>query len=245
MTGAAGSADRLGALLREAVGGLDRQAAHALLDAALDLAAGATDAEGRDGRLAQAAALVLSRAVAGWAVPHERSSEEWDALAEEDPARWRADAAECMRTAPAVLPPPVVDRLMFGLFAVDAGDQPAILSPPPKEPGYGRNPQTRRAIEQALIVWVEVEKTRGRPAAWLWTEVAAAVSQSVKAVETWKAKWRKRDGNDHVSRVLAAAASFGRGQGVPAPVPDEIMLLRLVGMRGLAENWKRAEAPRK
>jgi hypothetical protein len=46
--------------------GWTRENAHALLEAALNLAEIASDQEGEDGRLAQAAALTLARAVSGW-----------------------------------------------------------------------------------------------------------------------------------------------------------------------------------
>jgi hypothetical protein len=113
-------AQRLAGLLREAAGRVDREAAHALLDAALDLAEAATEAEGQDGRLAQAAALTLSRAVAGWTVPVEQPPEDWDQLAKQDPVQWREDAALCMQIGYAAVPQPVVEALMHCLMTLNS-----------------------------------------------------------------------------------------------------------------------------
>ena len=240
-------ADRLAELLRQATGTLDREALHALLDTSLDLAAVATDADCREGRLAQAAALVLARAAAGWTVPVERSPEEWDQLAQEDPARWREDAAMCMRIAPTVVPQPIIDAFMHGLMSLsDRQPLPAILSPPRRAAGYGRNPASRREIEQALLSWIAAEKAKGRSAGDLKREVGDAVGQSVKTVETWKREWNRRAGMEHVRRVLLAASEYGRGKPIRSPAPDEVTLLRLLAkarggaLRTLAESWKAA-----
>ncbi|WP_198374045.1 hypothetical protein [Neoroseomonas rubea] len=242
MTDASRPADRLAVLLREAVGGLDRQAAHDMLDAALDIAAEAGDAPKQDARdLAQAAALVLSRAVASWTLPVRRPPEEWDQLAADNPAAWREDAAACMAEAYAVVPQAVLGALMFGLHALnDASPPPSILVPAEKAAGYGRNPRSRREIEQSLLAFIAAEKAAGRPVSAVRTHVATAVGQSVDAIETWAREWRKRDGGERVKGVLAAAAAFGRGEHITAPVPDEIILVRLLGLRGLADSWKAA-----
>jgi hypothetical protein len=237
-------ADRLAALLREAAGGLDRQAAHDLLDAALDLAKGSTEAEGREGLLANAAAITLSRAVAGWTVPVERMPKEWNQLAKNDPVSWREDAATCLRVAPGVVPQRVLDALTFGLMALNDGTQaPAILVRARKGDGYGRNPTSRRAIEQALHVWVEVMKSRGGRVTPIRARVARAAGVTLPVFTKWLAEWRGRDGREAVDRVLAAARALGRGEPVADPIPDEVLLLKLGPMEALASSWKSAKAP--
>jgi hypothetical protein len=237
-------ADRLAVLLREAAGGLDRQAAHELLDAALDLAEGSTEADGREGRLANAAAVTLARAVAGWTVPVERSPDEWNQLAEDDPVRWREDVATCLRVAPAAVPQPVVEALMFGVMALnDGAEAPQILACAPRPRGYGGNPASRRAIEQALHVWVALMKARGGRAGQLRKQVAKAAGVEVSAFDRWLTKWRERDGAERVDRVLAAAGALGQGQPLAEPIPDEILLLQVAPMEALAAGWKVAKAP--
>jgi hypothetical protein len=239
MTAQVSTADRLATLLQEAVGGLDRRAAHELLDAALDLAADATDAEGREGRLAQAAALALSSAAARWTVPMERSPKDWDELAERNAAQWREDAVAYMRIAPAMVPQPVIDALMFALMGLnDHQPPPTILSPLPKEAGYGRNPGSRRALEQALLTWVELRVGAGEPAGALRQQAASAVGRSVPALEKWLAEWRMRDGEDSVQAVLSVARAVGRGEARPDPIPDELLILWLFPLRLLTESWK-------
>jgi hypothetical protein len=240
-------ADRLAALLRPAVGGLDRKAFHELLDAALDLAASATDADGRDGRLSQAAALMLARAAAGWTVPIDRSPEEWELLAQDDPARWREDAAACMSTAPAVVPQPIIVALMHGLTSLSSSQPPpAILQPAPRAAGRGKDPASRHEIEQAILAWIVAENAKGRKAGEVWMEAAAAVGRGVDALETWKREWNRRAGKERVKEVLMAAAQYGRGNPVRSPVPDEVTLLRFVAsarggaLRALAESWNAA-----
>lgn len=228
-------ADRLAALLREATGGLDRQAAHELLDAALDLAEGATQAEGREGRLANAAALTLSRAVAGWTVPIERSPKEWTDLAKSDPVRWREDAATCLRVAPAVVPQRILDALTFGLMALNDGAKaPPILACAPRPPGYGSKPLMRDMLEQALVTLIEARRHLGVPVGAARREIAAEVLRSTRAIETWERAWKARlintgiDSAAHTARVFAAARNFVDGLPVAAPIPDELTMIRLV-----------------
>ncbi|MDB5612511.1 MAG: hypothetical protein JWQ22_164 [Devosia sp.] len=221
--------------------GADRVSAHALLDAALDLAAsGSDDGAGRDGRLSQAAALTLARLVANWLVPEHHDRIDWHELADADPAGWREAVVDCLRSAPLLTPPEVLDQLMFGLMTLDDGSATpsTILSPAPKASGKGSNPASRRAFEQALHAWIAMEKARGRPATTLRNEVARAVGRTVKAVDMWLLEWRRRDGPASVALVLKAAYDLGRGRAPTFPVSDEIMLLRLCSLPLLAAGWR-------
>ena len=227
--------------------GWSRDDAHALLEAALDIADYPTDAEEEAGRLTQAAALTLSRAIAVWMVAGERTPAEWDHVAATDPATWREEVIERMRLTPALLPQPAVEALMFALIDLNNGQQPAIFQPAARG-GYGKNPTSRRALEQAMLVWIEIEKARGRPARKVQEEVAAAVGRShaPRATEEWLREWRKRDGEDHVNAVLRAAGALARSKEASLPPSDELLLLQFTAsadggsLRSLAESWKAA-----
>lgn len=217
-----------------------REDAHALLDAALDLADDANDAEGEAGRLAQAAALTLSRAVAGWTVSIERTPAEWDRMSKEDPASWREEVIERMRATYSVLPQPVVDTLMFALSELQRGKQPEVLEPI-------SDTQARRvsryALEQAMLVWIAIENARGRRVLEVRKEVALAVGMSARAIEEWAQQWRVRDGEDRVEAVLRDARAWARGENVTS-FPNEVLLIRLImdkngrPLRALADSWR-------
>lgn len=218
-----------------------REDAHALLDAALDLAEAESDAEGEAGGLAQAAALALSRAVAGWMVPRERTPEEWDALAASDPAQWREDVAGRMRLTPALLPQPAVDQLMFALWALNGVTQPKILEPKPASEAHRFS---KHALERAMLAWIEIEKARGRPAGVAQKAVADAVGRSPSAINSWLKEWRKEKGLDHVEAVMLASRAYARGEETLPPVPDELLLVRFLAsekasiLYSLANSWK-------
>lgn len=243
------AAQRLGTLLTIVNSATwTRDDAHALLDAALDIAECSTDAEGEAGRLTQAAALTLSRAIAGWMVASEPTQAEWDHLRASAPATWREEVIERMRITPGLLPHPAVEAMMFALIDLSNGQQPAIFQPTPRGKGYGRNPNNRHAMEQAMLVWIEIEKARGRKALEVRGEVAAAVGRShvPRATEEWRREWDKRDGKVHVNAVLSAARAWALNEKTPLPPSDELLLIQFVAsadggpLRALAESWKAA-----
>jgi hypothetical protein len=216
-------AQRLGALLPILNStNWTRDDAHALLDAALDIADAPNNAEGEAGRLAQAAALALSRAVAGWMVPVEHSPAEWDRMAVEEPVKWREEVIERMRLTYGFLPQSAVDTIMFAFINLNVGKQSMILEP---KPASQARRFSRHALEQAMLVWMEMEKTRGRPALQAEAEVAESVGLSRRAVETWRSQWRGRDGRDRVEAVMLAAQACVQGIEIVPPVPDELALI--------------------
>jgi hypothetical protein len=235
-----GPAEDIEALLRKAKGGLDRQTAHELLDAALDLAGSAADRNWREGFVAQAAALALSRAAAGWTVPVERPPDEWDQLAQDDPERWRADAVSCMQVAFAVVPQPVINALMFALVLLDTSHPtPAILTPAPREAGHGKSTRTRRAVEEALLLCLDIARANGR-----LEKVRGAMPVGESASDKWLKEWRRREGDEHVARVRDVASRIGRGENLDFALPEEFLPIRLVGgnVTELTRQWLSAKA---
>jgi hypothetical protein len=239
---------RIAALLKSLHAGTENQVArydvHSLLDAAFDLASVATKAEGREGDLANAAALTLVGLVAGWIVPENKQRIDWIDLAASDQVRWRFAVVDYLRIAPLLVPPQVLDQIMFALIALDDGSAtaPLIFTPAPKAPGYGRNPASRQSFEQALIAWIEMEKAKGRSAMSIRQDVADAVMRSTKTIDMWLLEWRRREGRANVAIAMKAAADFGRGVRVKSPPSDEIVLLRLFPLSALAAGWRRGVA---
>ncbi len=234
-----------------------RKDVHALLDAALDLADAGGDVEGEAGQLSQAAALTLSRAVAGWMVPVERPDTEWDGLAATDPEAWREAVIERLRLTYALPPQRVIDILMFALTDLQGGRTPGFLQPSPRDPGYGKDPISRHHFEQALLTWIEMEKARGKRARQAQEEVAFAIERSAapfqgvpawRTTEPWLRDWRARHGKDHVKTVLSQARALARGKKLAPPFSAELTLIRFMAMaeggllKALADGWKAARS---